>query len=157
MAFRDAASIFKSLRDGTVPQAGLEAFAVGIEHHRKELQRKLVEVETGEGGVKFLRGGYGCGKTFMARLVVGDALLEFLVQAPEPGLGALLAVDVEAGHDAAHHPPGPVADGRRDQAHPGFALTSNSACSAAPRTTRDKGYSPGSTGRPSGWRATHSR
>lgn len=74
MAFRDAAHIFKNLRNGTVPERGLDAFAVGIERHRKELNRKLDEARAGEGDVKFLRGGYGCGKTFMANLVVQDAL-----------------------------------------------------------------------------------
>jgi hypothetical protein len=73
MAFRDAAHIFQRLRNGTVPDRGLEAFAVGIERHRRELQRKLDEVKGGEGDVKFLRGGYGCGKTFMANLLVQDA------------------------------------------------------------------------------------
>src|SRR5690606_34928638 len=52
---------------------GLDAFAVGIDRHRKELHRKLEEIKDG-GDVKFLRGGYGCGQTFMARLVVADAL-----------------------------------------------------------------------------------
>ncbi len=74
MAFREAQSIFQSLRQGTVPARGLDAFAVGVERHRKELHRKLEEVQRGEGDVKFLRGGYGCGKTFMARLLVADAL-----------------------------------------------------------------------------------
>jgi hypothetical protein len=73
MAFRDAADIFKNLRNGTVPSRGLDAFAVGVERHRKELLRKLDEAEKGEGDVKFLRGGYGCGKTFMASLLVHDA------------------------------------------------------------------------------------
>ncbi len=73
MALREAAHIFQRLRNGTVPDRGLEAFAVGIERQRKELQRKLDEVRGGEGEVKFLRGGYGCGKTFMANLVVHDA------------------------------------------------------------------------------------
>src|SRR6202142_4761541 len=76
MAFRDAAHIFQRLRNGTVPDRGLDAFAVGVERHRKELQRKLDEVKGGEGDVKFLRGGYGCGKTFMANLVVQDAQKE---------------------------------------------------------------------------------
>ena len=74
MAYRDAAHIFKALRSGTVPSRGLDAFAEGIERHRKELKRKLDEVRGGEGDVKFLRGRYGCGKTFMARLVEQDAL-----------------------------------------------------------------------------------
>lgn len=74
MAIKDAAHIFQRLRNGTVPERGLDAFAVGIERHRKELSRKLDEAKGGEGDVKFLRGGYGCGKTFMANLVVQDAL-----------------------------------------------------------------------------------
>ena len=73
MALREAAHIFQRLRNGTVPDRGLDAFAVGIERHRKELQRKLAEVKGGEGDVKFLRGGYGCGKTFAANLLVHDA------------------------------------------------------------------------------------
>jgi hypothetical protein len=73
MAFREAAHIFKTLRNGAVPKVGLEAFAVGIERPRKELQRKLDEAKSGEGDVKFLRGGYGCGKTFMANLLAADA------------------------------------------------------------------------------------
>lgn len=73
MALREAAHIFQRLRNGTVPDRGLDAFAVGIERHRKELQRKIAEVKGREGDVKFLRGGYGCGKTFMANLVVHDA------------------------------------------------------------------------------------
>ena len=73
MAFKDAAHIFQRLRNGTVPDRGLDAFAVGIERHRKELQRKLDEIKGGEGDVKFLRGGYGCGKTFMANLILLDA------------------------------------------------------------------------------------
>jgi len=73
MAFKDAAHIFQRLRSGAVPERGLEAFAVGTERTRKELQRKLAEAKSGEGDVKFLRGGYGCGKTFTANLVVHDA------------------------------------------------------------------------------------
>jgi hypothetical protein len=73
MASREAAHIFQRLRNGTVPSRGLDALAVGIERYRKELARKLAEAERGEGDVKFLRGGYGCGKTFMANLAVQDA------------------------------------------------------------------------------------
>lgn len=73
MAFRDAQHIFKSLRNGAVPERGLDAFAVGIESRRKELWRKLDKVKGDGGDVKFLRGGYGCGKTFMAKLLVHDA------------------------------------------------------------------------------------
>ena len=37
MAFKEAAHIFQRLRTGTVPDRGLDAFAVCIERHREEL------------------------------------------------------------------------------------------------------------------------
>src|SRR3954447_3647514 len=70
---RDREHIFERLRSGVVPERGLEAFAVGIERQRAEVGRLLDLAEHGEGVFKFLRGGYGCGKTFMARLAVLDA------------------------------------------------------------------------------------
>jgi len=73
IAMRDVDHIFERLRSGTVPERGLETFAVGIEGKRNELGRQLKMAASGEGGFKFLRGGYGCGKTFMARLAVLDA------------------------------------------------------------------------------------
>jgi hypothetical protein len=51
-----------------VPERGIDAFAVGVEKQRGELHRQLELAANGEGTIKFLRGGYGCGKTFMARL-----------------------------------------------------------------------------------------
>jgi len=70
---RDVAHIFESLRKGLVPERGIDAFAVGIEKQRGELHRQLELAISGEGTIKFLRGGYGCGKTFMARLAALDA------------------------------------------------------------------------------------
>ncbi len=70
---RDIEHVFERLRGGTVPERGLETFAVGIERERGELHRKLALAADAEGDVKFLRGGYGCGKTFLARLAVADA------------------------------------------------------------------------------------
>ena len=72
MASRHAAHVFASLLKGTVPDRGLDEIAVGVEKHRKEIQRMLSESKR-TGDVKFLRGGYGCGKTFMATLAVQDA------------------------------------------------------------------------------------
>jgi hypothetical protein len=69
----DAEHVFQSLRQGTVPERGLEAFAVGIDAQRSEIERMLDLAQKGEGLTKFLRGGYGCGKTFMARLATLDA------------------------------------------------------------------------------------
>jgi hypothetical protein len=70
---RDREHIFERLRSGVVPERGLEAFAVGIDRQRAELNRLLDLAAAGEGVFKFLRGGYGCGKTFMARLALRDA------------------------------------------------------------------------------------
>lgn len=70
---RDVEHIFESLRKGLVPERGIDAFAVGIEKQRGEIHRQLELAQNGEGTVKFLRGGYGCGKTFMARLAILEA------------------------------------------------------------------------------------
>ena len=70
---RDIDHVFERLRSGLVPDRGLEEFAVGIERPRAEIRRLLDLAGRGEGVFKFLRGGYGCGKTFMARLAVLDA------------------------------------------------------------------------------------
>ncbi len=70
---RDREHIFERLRHGIVPERGLEEFAVGVERQRGEVKRLLDFVASGEGAFKFLRGGYGCGKTFMARLALLDA------------------------------------------------------------------------------------
>ena len=70
---RDIEHIFERLRSGVVPERGLEAFAVGIDRSRDEIRRQLDLAANNEGVFKFLRGGYGCGKTFMARLALLDA------------------------------------------------------------------------------------
>jgi hypothetical protein len=69
----EAQHIFDKLREGTVPERGIEAFAVGIDKQRDEIRRQLELVQSDTGHVKFLRGGYGCGKTFMARLAIAEA------------------------------------------------------------------------------------
>ena len=51
----------------------MEAFAVGIDTQRTEIQRQLDLASRSEGVFKFLRGGYGCGKTFMCRLALHEA------------------------------------------------------------------------------------
>jgi hypothetical protein len=70
---REAGRVFQALRSGTVPDCGLDAFAVGIEKQRAEIGRLLDMAEAGDGVFKCLRGGYGCGKTFTARLAILDA------------------------------------------------------------------------------------
>ena len=73
MSERDTEHLFERLRSGVVPERGLEAIAVGIDKQRTEITRQLKLAEDGEGVFKFLRGGYGCGKTFMSRLALFDA------------------------------------------------------------------------------------
>ncbi len=69
----DAKHIFNQLRAGLVPERGLDAFAVGVDKPRDELRRQFDLVQEGNGSIKFLRGGYGCGKTFIARLAIAEA------------------------------------------------------------------------------------
>ena len=73
MSKRDVDHVFERLRSGVVPERGLDAFAVGVERQRAEIGRLLDMTKSGEGTFKFLRGGYGCGKTFMARLAILEA------------------------------------------------------------------------------------
>ena len=70
---KDLQHIFEKLRTGLVPERGLDSYLVGNERELAEIRRQLEFVQRGEGNVKFLRGGYGCGKTFMARLAVLEA------------------------------------------------------------------------------------
>ncbi len=70
---KDVQHIFEKLRTGLVPERGLDSYVVGNERELAEVRRQLEFVQGGEGNVKFLRGGYGCGKTFMARLAVLEA------------------------------------------------------------------------------------
>jgi hypothetical protein len=70
---RDIEHIFERLRSGVVPERGLKIFAVGIDRQRTEIHRQLKLAADSEGVFKFLRGGYGCGKTFMSRLAILDA------------------------------------------------------------------------------------
>lgn len=76
MSTREVKHIFESLRKGLVPERGIDAFAEGTERPRGELRRQLDLAKSGEGTIKFLRGGYGCGKTFMSRVAVLDAQAE---------------------------------------------------------------------------------
>ena len=70
---RDIEHIFERLRSGVVPDRSLEAFAVGIDKQRTEIRPAAQASRRQRRRIKFLRGGYGCGKTFMSRLAVLDA------------------------------------------------------------------------------------
>lgn len=79
--------IFERLRSGTVPERGLQQFAVGIDKPLGEIRRQLNLAASGEGVFKFLRGGYGCGKTFMSQYTMLESLqqdfaVSFVVVSP---------------------------------------------------------------------------
>ena len=59
--------IIGALRRGTVPSAGLDALAVGIDSFAPTLDEELASVSSGRGGFKAVRGEYGTGKTFFGR------------------------------------------------------------------------------------------
>ncbi|GAA4919002.1 P-loop uncharacterized protein DUF2791 [Stackebrandtia albiflava] len=59
--------VIDALRRGTVPYAGLDLFAVGLERFESAIDDELATV-TGSGAMfKAVRGEYGSGKTFFAR------------------------------------------------------------------------------------------
>ena len=59
--------ILDALRRGTVPQDGLDLFAVGLDRFESTFEDELRKVQGGGSMFKAVRGEYGCGKTFFAR------------------------------------------------------------------------------------------
>src|SRR5947209_15173937 len=59
--------IIDALRRGTVPQRGLDVFAVGLGRFEAALDDELRTVAGGAAGFKAIRGEYGSGKTFFTR------------------------------------------------------------------------------------------
>ena len=58
-------NIINALRRGTVPAGGLERIAVGIGVEEGVIASQLDYVADGGGDLKFIRGDYGSGKTFL--------------------------------------------------------------------------------------------
>jgi hypothetical protein len=65
--------VVDALRRGTVPQAGLDLFAVGMERFERSIDEELSGVESGRAVFKAVRGEYGSGKTFFARWLAEKA------------------------------------------------------------------------------------
>ena len=59
--------VVDALRRGTVPQAGLDLFAVGMDGFEAAIDDELDGVAAGGSTFKAVRGEYGSGKTFFAR------------------------------------------------------------------------------------------
>jgi hypothetical protein len=73
--------ILNALRRGTVPQAGLDALAVGLDRFALTVDDELAQVEKGAAVFKAVRGDYGCGKTFFVRWLQERALKRGFVTA----------------------------------------------------------------------------
>jgi adenosylhomocysteinase len=61
----ESINIINALRRGTVPAGGLERIAVGLEVEEGVIGKQLDYVAGGGGDLKFIRGEYGSGKTFL--------------------------------------------------------------------------------------------
>jgi hypothetical protein len=59
--------VIDALRRGTVPQSGLDLFAVGLDRFESALDDDLATVTRGGAAFHAVRGDYGSGKTFFAR------------------------------------------------------------------------------------------
>ena len=68
-----ARDIIESLRQGTVPEKSLDAFAVGLSRFEAALDDDLTRVAEGKSAMKAVRGEYGCGKTFFSRWLADRA------------------------------------------------------------------------------------
>jgi hypothetical protein len=65
--------VFEALARGTVPQQALEAIAVLDPDVDRELNRTIEDGAAGAGTIRFLRGAYGAGKTFVSQLAAERA------------------------------------------------------------------------------------
>jgi hypothetical protein len=61
----ESLNIINALRRGTVPAGGLERIAVGLDVEEQVISSQLDYVSSGGGDLKFIRGDYGSGKTFL--------------------------------------------------------------------------------------------
>src|SRR5947209_1014927 len=59
--------VIDALRRGTVPQSGLDLFAVGLDRFAPALDERIATIAAGGAAFHAIRGEYGSGKTFFAR------------------------------------------------------------------------------------------
>jgi hypothetical protein len=90
--------VIDALRRGTVPQAGLDLFAVGMDPFEQTIEDELAAVAAGGAMFKAIRGEYGSGKTFFIRWIAerakrrGFAVTEIQISETETPLHRLEAV-----------------------------------------------------------------
>lgn len=66
----ESIGIVNALRRGTVPAQGLGRFAVGLEIEERVIADQMDMVSQGGSDIKFIRGDYGSGKTFLIARVL---------------------------------------------------------------------------------------
>ncbi len=105
--------VIDALRRGTVPQGGLDLFAVGLSRFERAIDEELSRVAGGGAVFKAIRGEYGSGKTFFARWLAerakraGMAVAEIQISETETPLHRLETVYrrlVERLATASHQP-----------------------------------------------------
>lgn len=64
---RRRAEIIEALRRGSVPRAGLDVLAVGVDRFQAAVTADIEAAAGGRGAFKAVRGDYGAGKTFFGR------------------------------------------------------------------------------------------
>lgn len=70
----DARAMLRSLRDGTVPDTGVELLTVGRDGWLRSFERDLEDVAAGQKQVRIINGRYGDGKTHVMTVVREMAL-----------------------------------------------------------------------------------
>lgn len=110
--------VIDALRRGTVPQAGLDLFAVGLDRFAHAIDDELATVAGGGAVFKAVRGEYGSGKTFFIRWLAeqakrrGFAVSEIQISETETPLHRLETVYRRLTERLAtsSHPPGALRD-----------------------------------------------
>jgi P-loop Domain of unknown function (DUF2791) len=110
--------VIDALRRGTVPQAGLDLFAVGLNRFEQAIDDELAAVAGGGAVFKAVRGEYGSGKTFFIRWLAerakrrGFAVSEIQISETETPLHRLETVYRRLTERLATstHPPGALRD-----------------------------------------------
>lgn len=73
--------VIDALRNGAVPQAGLDVLATGLDRFERALDAELDTVTSGGAVFKAIRGEYGSGKTFFTRWLAERAKLRGMATA----------------------------------------------------------------------------
>lgn len=76
--------ILNALRMGVIPEGSLSRFMVSREAEQEEVKAFLTGISEGESRVKFIRGAYGSGKTFLLNYMMEEAMNQNFIVANVP-------------------------------------------------------------------------